>query len=59
MLVERCHTTGDCHITSQSLRNANFAFVHFATAKAKFHYAIQVADLVCDLVADMLVRASS
>jgi len=26
--------------------------------KAKFHYAIQVADLVCDLVADLLARAS-
>ena len=31
--------------------------------KAKFHYAIHVADLVvdliCDLVADLLARASS
>jgi len=26
---------------------------HTRTVKAKFHYAIQVTDLVCDLVADL------
>jgi len=32
-------------------------YVHtktICTTKATFHYAIQVADLVCDLVADLL-----
>ena len=34
---------------------------HFVSCvvKAKFHYAIEVADLICDLVADLLARASS
>ena len=33
--------------------------IRLRTLKATFHYAIQVADLVCDLVANLLARGSS
>jgi len=55
--VESCIRLCDYNWTIRLWRLINTD--KLTTVKATFHYVIQVADLVCNLVADLLARASS